>query len=147
MGPWDMYSRHALARPRRASGRATSTNNATKLYTAKDGRPYTLDLASVMCVPMRTILEGAPHTARARGIDLFSIDVEGHELNVVASHDWKRLPAKVVIIEMNKRTTPLDEQARIRTVLHEQAGMCYFGHSGHENEVWVDPEYHQRTTS
>ena len=79
-----------------------------------------------------------------KGIDLFSIDVEGHELNVVSSHDWRRLPAKVVLVEMNARTTPASSQARIRAVLRKQGGLCLFGKSGHANEVWVDPLYEQK---
>jgi hypothetical protein len=96
--------------------------------------------APVLCVSMRTILEGAPITAHARGIDFYSIDVEGHELNVVASHDWQRLPAKVVLIELNRKINP-EEHGQIRTVLAEQGGLCRFGRSGHSNELWVDPMY------
>ena len=129
---------------RGASGRATNATSTMMMYTAKNGLVHQLSLASVLCVPMRTILEGASHTARARGIDLFSVDVEGHELNVVDSHDWQRLPAKVVIIEMNKKTTPPAVQAQIRSVLREKASLCYFGKSGHANEVWVDPEFERK---
>lgn len=93
---------------------------------------------------MKTILEGASHTARARGIELYSIDVEGHELNVVASHDWHRLPAKVVLVEMNQKVTPPPVQSQIRAVLRDKGGLCYFGNSGHANEVWVDPEYERK---
>ena len=129
---------------RGASGRATNSTATSMLYTFKSKGTATLDLAPVLCVPMRTLLEGAPHTAHARGIELFSIDVEGHELNVVASHDWRRLPAKVVIVEMNKRTNSPANQAQIRGVLRESGGLCFFGWSGHGNEVWVDPEYEHK---
>ena len=63
---------------------------------------------------------------------------------MVASHDWQRLPAKVVIVEMNNRMTPRPVQEQIREVLREKGGLCYFGMSGHANEVWVDPEYDRK---
>ena len=132
-------------RNRAASGRATDTTATTQLYTAKNGKSTTpLPLASVLCVPMATLLEAAPLTKHARGIELYSIDVEGHELNVVSTHDWRRLPAKVVIVEMNRRTTAPALQAQIRAVLRGKAGMCYYGMTGHANEVWVDPLYERK---
>ena len=57
---------------------------------------------------------------------------------------WSRLPARVVLIEMNIRRTPQARLDQVERVLARKAGMCLFGTSGHGNQVWVDPDYDQK---
>ena len=45
---------------------------------------------------------------------------------------------------MNQKVTPPPVQSQIRAVLRDKGGLCYFGNSGHANEVWVDPEYERK---
>lgn len=97
-----------------------------------------------LCVPMRTLLEAAPQTATARGIDFYSIDVEGAELSVVDSHDWARLPARVLLVEVGGRAQQHEQTRKIHRVLRDRAGMCRFAMGGHGNELWVDPHFDQK---
>lgn len=39
-------------------------------------------------------------------IDLLSVDVEGHELAVLRSHDWQRYPVRALILETHYEPTP-----------------------------------------
>ena len=98
--------------------------------------------STVLCIPMRTILAAATQNQNhIQGIELYSIDVEGNELDVVLSHDWAMFPARVVLIEMAKGGDANKENAALITALRS-AGMCRHTIGvGHRNDVWVDPKY------
>jgi len=56
-------------------------------------------------------------------VDLLSIDVEGHELSVVQSLDWKSFPVRVLTIEANKGDEQKNE--KVKTWLVSQ-GMKFY---------------------
>lgn len=54
---------------------------------------------TVAAIPLRQILEThLPHSVD--GIDLMSIDVEGHDMDVLRSNDWERFRPRILLIEM-----------------------------------------------
>ena len=124
---------------------ATSTESAARVL-AKDAErghkvknPWSF---TTMCLPMATLLQAAPQMKTARGIDFYSIDVEGHEIDVILSHDWDRLPARVVNIEVMKLAHRGHPARTIQLRRHlAEKGLCFFGINGVSNEVWVDPRY------
>jgi len=72
-------------------------------------------------------------------INFFSIDVEGCELEVVLTHDWKKIPVQTVIVET--RPQEIEKNRLLSNALHH-AGMCRFAEEvGHHNEVWINTEW------
>ena len=53
------------------------------------------DDVETLCLPMNHVLElSGAVDASVRGVDLYSIDVEGAEAAVIQTHDWRRLPVR-----------------------------------------------------
>ena len=73
-------------------------------------------------------------------LDLLSLDVEGAELDVLQTMDFKSVPVFVILLEMR----PVDEAATnppIRAYLRKN-GFCLFAPNvGHANEVWINPKF------
>ncbi|MBF0135823.1 MAG: FkbM family methyltransferase [Magnetococcales bacterium] len=46
----------------------------------------------------------ATHVPAGTGIDLLSVDVEGHDLSVLQSNDWERFVPRVILVEMHFST-------------------------------------------
>jgi FkbM family methyltransferase len=93
--------------------------------------------STALCEPMSTLLSrtGLDH------VDFYSIDVEGSELNVVLTHDWSKVPAFVVMVEMRDVPQDLEKNRVVRNAL-KLAGLCRFSSGvGHHNEVWVNTTY------
>jgi FkbM family methyltransferase len=93
--------------------------------------------STALCEPMSTLLSrtGIDH------VDFYSIDVEGAELNVVLTHDWSKVPAFAVLIEMREVSRDLEKNRVVRNAL-KLAGLCRFSSGvGHHNEVWVNTSY------
>ena len=102
-----------------------------------------LDSGLVNCLPMNHLLElsGAASDASIVGVDLFSIDVEGAEIHVLNTHDWRRFPARVLLIEDTRGQEDRTRRA-VHHALSTEGRMCRFARGvGMRNEVWVDPEY------
>ena len=66
-------------------------------------------------------------------IDLFSLDVEGGEFEVLNSFDWN-IPVYIIIIEMAKHDLIKDEKCRDIMKLH---GFVFDSIIG-DNEVWIN---------
>ena len=80
----------------------------------------------------------------ARGVDFFSLDVEGAEEVVLDTHDWARLPVRVLVMEVRRSISDTDFRARVERMHRTLAshGMCRFAKGvGLRNEVWIDPTY------
>jgi FkbM family methyltransferase len=71
-------------------------------------------------------------------IDFFSLDVEGHEYDVLQSMDWS-IPVHVLLVE----TLGLPNDDKVRKLLSEN-GFVYDGKCAH-NEVWVHSSYHNES--
>jgi FkbM family methyltransferase len=67
-------------------------------------------------------------------IDFFSLDVEGHEYEVLDSMDWS-IPVHVILVEVLGE----NDNDKVRNFLKEK-GFVYDGNAAH-NEVWVNPNY------
>lgn len=52
---------------------------------------------SIPTLPLAEILER--HLTKGQAIDFLNVDVEGHDLEVLESNDWKRFRPKVVVVE------------------------------------------------
>jgi len=111
----------------------------------------TLDLSALppghtLCLPMASILNiaGLSTDPTARGVDFFSLDVEGAEEVVLDTHDWARLPVRVLVMEVRRSISDTDFRARVERMHRTLAshGMCRFAKGvGLRNEVWIDPTY------
>ena len=66
-------------------------------------------------------------------------DVEGAELAVITTHNFHRVPAHTLLIEMRPADENLEQSnAKVRRALHAR-GFCRYSNSvGHNNEVWVN---------
>jgi len=65
-------------------------------------------------------------------------DVEGAELAVITTHNFHRVPAHTLLIEMRPADEPDHGNAKVRRALHAR-GFCRYSNSvGHNNEVWVN---------
>ena len=42
----------------------------------------------------------AEHVPAGRAIDILNVDVEGHDLDVLASNDWERFKPKIIVVEL-----------------------------------------------
>jgi FkbM family methyltransferase len=60
----------------------------------------------VKTVPLSAILES--HMSPAQKIDLLTIDVEGHEEEVLKSNDWNRYRPRVIIVEIGHAVSMAD---------------------------------------
>jgi len=97
-----------------------------------------------LCAPMTDYLAMVVERGmRIDRIDYFSMDVEGQELEIILSHDWYRVPVRVVSVEM--AVQPLlsgtaEYQHEKRCALF-QRGMCRwpFYNASETNEIWVNP--------
>ena len=100
---------------------------------------------TVLCLPMHEVLE----MTDLKHIDLYSIDVEGAELDVITSHNFNKIPAHLLIIEAR----PHDENkegsltnAKVRRAVWAR-GFCRWPHEvGHNNEAWINPKWNKKTS-
>lgn len=99
-----------------------------------------LDL-TVGCSPIGHML----NLAGVRKLDLWSLDVEGAELEALRGHDWENIPVHVVLIEMLPGNNPRGEAGlhEVRSFLHERGfmnGGRSVGTAGYD-EVWEHPRF------
>jgi len=97
------------------------------------------------CLPMRDILDMVGEEGM---IDYLSLDVQGHEIQAIISHDWVRHPVRVLSIEQFigyhefEHATGRETVAMNRRALRER-GMCRFHTSAtsnnYDDEIWVNP--------
>jgi FkbM family methyltransferase len=95
--------------------------------------------ASKVAVPnmkMETILDDLSVTH----IDFFSLDVEGGELQVLESINWKKVSIYVVAVELDGHNEEKDDL--VRELLSKQ-GFKYQHHIS-INEFWVNPKYERK---
>ena len=74
-------------------------------------------------------------------IDLFFIDVEGSEIDVIKTMDWS-IPVYVICIEMHPYKSRQTEQEEIRNILKQQ-GFTYKKKIA-EDEIWVNDSYFRK---
>jgi FkbM family methyltransferase len=74
--------------------------------------------------------------ANVSRIDFFSLDVEGHEYDVLLSMDWS-IPVHVILVE----TLGISDDDKVRNLLKER-GFIFDGKCAH-NEVWINPNYNE----
>ena len=103
----------------------------------KHRKGWKLDVKSsfkVKSIPISKILEGV----KVKKVDLFSIDVEGGELEVLKTFNWD-IPVYIVLIEMAKHDLVKDDECR-----------DFLSKKGFEfdmelgcNEVWINKNFHK----
>ena len=101
-------------------------------YKKTDPTPYT-----VKGRPISSILQ----ESELKYIDLFFIDVEGSELDVIKTMDWS-IPVYIICIEMHDNSSRHKEQEEIRKILKER-GFSYKKKIYHD-EVWVNDSYFRK---
>ena len=89
--------------------------------------------ATVECRPLSTMLSQANVTH----INLFSLDVEGFELQVLRSMNWASTHVDVLVIELSERGWP----NATRTWLRGQGMRRVEPNMGFGNEVWLGPNF------
>lgn len=75
--------------------------------------------------------------ANVSRIDFFSLDVEGHEYDVLLSMDWS-IPVRVILVETLDISNNDDKVRRFLT----EKGFIFDGKCAH-NEVWINPNYNE----
>ena len=83
--------------------------------------------------PIKNLIKDLKH------IDIFSIDVEGGELVVLETIDWK-IPIYIIIIELDGYNKEKDEKCR--NILREQGFSFDINIGG--NEFWINKKYPRR---
>lgn len=81
----------------------------------------------VQCVPVSHILSNEPV------VDLFILDVEGHELDVLHTFDWSKTYVKVFVIESGVPGGPVGD-------LMTSKGFVYHGKCCGDDYIWTKPE-------
>lgn len=81
---------------------STFSKNAVKKYI-KDGHKV-LDVLKIPVKPLNDIFE---EYAGGREVDFMSVDVEGFEIEVLKSNDWKKYRPKIIILEINQNQNKL----------------------------------------
>ena len=74
-------------------------------------------------------------------IDLFFIDVEGSEIDVINTMDWS-IPIYLICIEMHGMKSRQKEQEEIRKILKEQG--FTFKKKIEDDEVWINDSYFRK---
>jgi FkbM family methyltransferase len=102
------------------------------------------------CVPMQGILEAT----NVVDIDLFSLDVEGSELNVLKTINFHVTNVRVLVVELDGREPSRDEEIRKFLLSHGFAAALEShgnirdrcGPRSHcvKNEVFINPQYDSR---
>jgi FkbM family methyltransferase len=99
-------------------------------YTANDSFLKNWHLNSYKINVRSTPLSDILHHAGVTHIDFFSLDVEGHEYDVLQSMDWS-IPVGVILVE----TLGIGGDDDVRKILTEK-GYVFDGKCAH-NELWV----------
>lgn len=75
-----------------------------EMVTKEGANPYVYEVKA-NCFPLNVMLEaiGVNH------VDMFSLDVEGVELQVLKSIDWSRITITLLTIEVNQQRNGIDE--------------------------------------
>lgn len=103
-----------------------------------NGRGGKENIISVPCRTLSAILQEFVHRSGADHIDFFSLDVEGGELQVLKTFDFK-VPVNSWIIEMDGHDENKDEGVRRLLEEHGYIKSRVQGFSK-RNEVWVNPQ-------
>jgi len=85
-----------------ASTLSTFSRSDAELYL-KDG----YRIVDTVQVPVRPLADVLAEHRPEGPIDLCSIDVEGRELDILSSNDWKRFRPTVIVLEINRDETGL----------------------------------------
>ena len=109
-----------------------ATDGAPITYKKTDPIPYT-----VTGRPISSILQ----ESKLKYIDLFFIDVEGSELDVIKTMDWS-IPVYIICIEMHPYKSRHKEQVEIRKTLTDR-GFTYKKTIA-EDEIWVNDSYFRK---
>ena len=107
-------------------------NDAMASLSALDERTRGDGCRRVRCEPMASLVDAA----RLECVDLFSLDVQGAELEVLATFDWARVEVGLLVVELDGVNRTKDALARAllraRGLRMVEAG---FGFQA-SNEVW-----------
>jgi FkbM family methyltransferase len=109
-----------------------ATDGAPITYKKTDPTPYT-----VKGRPISSILQ----ESKLKYIDLFFIDVEGSEIDVIKTMDWS-IPVYIICIEMHPYESRRKEQVEIRKTLTDK-GFTYKKKIA-EDEIWVNDSYFRK---
>lgn len=106
------------------------------------------DSLEVACVPIQWLFE----TTGMIDIDLFSLDVEGSELYVLKTIDFKVTNIRVIVVEANKadqaKDKEVDDFLRLHDFVNASLGSmktaCRPNEDCTTNEVYINPHYQVR---
>lgn len=105
----------------------------------KEGAMADKPVIKMRCVALKSVLS----RARVRLIDFFSLDVEGHELNVLRGIDWDAVRINVIVVEVTQEKLEAMQQ------FLEEKG--YVRHWPDYNErskkyglLWEDAIFHRK---
>ena len=113
-----------------ATGTLHSVNEKTSYLEPPE--PYTITGR-----PISSILQ----ESKLKYIDLFFIDVEGSEIDVIKTMDWS-IPVYIICIEMHPHESRHKEQVEIRKTLTDK-GFTYKKTIA-EDEIWVNDSYYRK---
>ena len=90
----------------------------------------------VQCSPMSKYVNDA-YLSR---VDLFSLDVEGGEYDVLVTFPFETVKVYAILVELNGREGTEEKDAKCREVLQSK-GFEYIQNLGHGNfnELWINP--------
>lgn len=75
--------------------------------TNKNIDPQSVEISKTPTIPMRcTTAQFVSQKYNLTVVDFLSLDVEGHELQVLEGFDWDNMQINVMVIETSKRTLP-----------------------------------------
>ncbi|XP_059482832.1 uncharacterized protein LOC132200998 [Neocloeon triangulifer] len=97
--------------------------------------PISENTNNVLCVPFYSILRAINRT----NIDLFSLDIEGHELDVLRTIPWDKVDIKVLIVEFAN----IEEGKDALAAFMKRQGYAIFPSSRQEESVggWAQEDY------
>ena len=99
------------------------------------------DRSRVKEVPCRR-LDVLMSKAKLRRVDLFSLDTEGYELEVLRTYDWS-VPLGALIVEQDAARPGKDEEVRKLLRRHHMTLARRIGF-GRRNELWLGPSLAHR---
>ncbi len=90
-----------------------SMNSMSEEFLIKRGvDPEKIKNVEINCFPLKDVFE--KYLPKNQKIDLFNIDVEGLELEVLKSNDWSKYKPEVIIMECE--SSSIDDLMKIETV-------------------------------
>lgn len=90
-----------------------SMNSMSEEFLLKRGiNPDKIKNVEIECLPLKNVLD--KYLPEGQNVDLFNIDVEGFEIEVLKSNDWEKYKPEVIIMECESDC--IDDLNKLETV-------------------------------